>query len=132
MLSVLEAVEVVEALELSESKKRIPDHLKDTRPYSANALWGFYERTLREPKGDTCPYCHMFDGQTFTGDQLRSIFPDHEWVGDDIAPRVHMTLWGVDTCACLLIRIKAGEEPPNLDMWSQIGVNWAEQPNQEG
>ena len=109
-----------------EARNRIPDHLKHTSPYSVNALWTFYARTHHDPEGETCNYCHMFDGQTFTGDQLRVTFPDHYWEGDDIYPDVHKTLWGREgTCACLLIREddKWGDEP-NLSLWSDIGTDW--------
>ncbi len=126
MISAVEAVLVVQ-----EARKRIPDDLKDTHPYSALALWTYYLRTHHEPKGDSCIYCQMFDGQTFTGAQLRSVFPDHEWVGDDIYPNVHKTLWDVEgTCSCLLIR-EPKEELPYYDMWSQIGTDWKQGPKQE-
>jgi hypothetical protein len=124
-MQVLEPVLAVEAVE--KARKRIPEYMKPTHPYSSQALWTFYLRTLREPVGESCPYCEMFDGQTFTGSQLRSVFPDHKWVGDDIYPNVHMTLWGKDTCACLLIREPAEARELNLDMWSQMGVDWKKQ-----
>jgi hypothetical protein len=89
-------------------------------------------RTHHEPEGESCAYCSMFDGQTFNGTQLRSVFPDHEWVGVDIYPNVHKTLWGVDgTCACLLIREPEDFELPNYSMWSQIGTDWTEKPKKE-
>jgi hypothetical protein len=72
----------------------------------------------------------MFDGSTFTGSQLRTVFPDHEWVGDDIYANVHKTLWGKEgTCGCLLIREdeKWGPES-NLDLWSNIGTDWTKGP----
>lgn len=125
MLSLQEAIEAVEAVEYTEAaRKRIPDHLKATHPYSVNALWTFYLDAHHQPKTESCPYCIMFDGQTFTGDQLRTVFPDHTWEGDDIRANVHETLWGTDTCACLLIR--EPEDGPNisLDMWDGIGGDW--------
>lgn len=149
MLAAIEAVQATETyitreyylstlkthapLSLSEARKRIPDHLKDTNPYSVNALWTFYLDTHHQPEGKSCIYCEMFDGQTFTGDQLRSVFPDHKWVGDDIYANVHMTLWGKDgTCGCLLIREddKWGAEP-NLSLWTSVGTDWTEQPKTE-
>ena len=115
-----------------EARQRIPDYLKKTHPYSAKALWTYYLRTEHEPEGASCPYCKMFDGQTFTGDMLRSVFPDHKWVGDDIYANVHMTLWGKDgTCGCLLIREKDPDEQPNLGIWGQIGTDWTEKPKSE-
>lgn len=112
------------------AKQRIPADLRDTNPYSVNALWTFYLDTEHQPEGPSCIYCKMFDGQTFTGSQLRTVFPDHNWVGSDIYANVHMTLWGKDgTCGCLLIREdeKWGNEP-NLDLWSSIGTDWTKEP----
>ena len=127
-LTQFELINIVEAVRQFEAKKRVPDHLKHTNPYSANALWTFYLDTHHDPIGDSCVYCQMFDGQTFTGSQLRSVFPDHEWDGDDIYANVHKTLWGKEgTCACLLIREdeKWGAEP-NLSLWSQLGTDWTQ------
>jgi hypothetical protein len=117
-------------LTLEKALKRIPEHLKDSSPYSVNALWTFYLDTEHQPEGPSCLYCKMFDGQTFTGSQLRRVFPDHKWVGDDIYANVHMTLWGKDgTCGCLLVREddKWGS-PENLSLWSQLGTDWTEKP----
>jgi hypothetical protein len=130
MLKAIEAVQVI--LNLEEARKRVPDHLKDTHPYSANAVWTYYTRSHHDPEGDTCPYCKMFDGQTFTGAQLRSVFPDHKWEGDDIYANVHMTLWGKDgTCACLLIREPEDAEKENFSLWSRMGTDWREEPKVE-
>jgi hypothetical protein len=132
MINAVLAVQQVQGLE--EATKRIPDHLKDTHPYSTNALWTFYLDTEHQPEGPSCPYCLMFDGQTFTGAQLRSVFPDHRWVGDDIYANVHKTLWGDKadgTCGCLLIREPEGKELPVFSMWSQIGTDWTELPKEE-
>jgi len=125
-----EAVCIV--LAVQEARKRIPDYMQGTRPYSALTLWTYYLRAHHEPKGDSCIYCQMFDGQTFTGSQLRSVFPDHYWDGDDIYPNVHKTLWGIDsTCSCLLIREPEDQEFPQYGMWSQIGTDWKELPKEE-
>lgn len=129
----LAAVEAVEAV-LNEARKRIPDHMKDTAPYSINALWKFYARTHHDPPGESCTYCKMFDGQTFLGSDLRAMFPDHEWEGDDIYANVHMTLWGKSgTCACLLIREPAESvDLERMDLWQGvIGTDWTEQPKEE-
>lgn len=127
MLSLEEIVEW-QPTSLNEASKRIPDHLKNTHPYSSLALWTFYMRTFREPEGESCLYCKMFDGQTFTGSQLRSVFPDHRFVGDDIYPDVHKTLWGKEgTCACLFIR-EPDKPALNLSMWSGIGGDWRDRP----
>ena len=104
-------------------RRYIPDHLKDTHPFSATTLWTYYARTYRDPEGETCPYCNQFDGQTFPGTYLRSIFPDYFWVGDDIYPNVHKTLWNKDTCACLLIR-EPDEVSTNLDMAGNLTVDF--------
>lgn len=115
------------------AKQRIPADLRDTNPYSVNALWTFYLDTEHQPEGPSCIYCKMFDGQTFTGAQLRTVFPDHNWVGSDIYANVHMTLWGKDgTCGCLLIREdeKWGNEP-NLELWSSVGTDWTKGTEEE-
>jgi hypothetical protein len=129
----IEAAKLRPILSLSEARKRIPDYMRNTNPYSANALWTFYLDTEHQPEGPSCPYCKMFDGQTFTGDQLRSVFPDHRWEGDDIYANVHKTLWGdksEGTCGCLLIR-EPKENTDVFDMWSQVGTDWKEQPKKE-
>ena len=131
MMQALEAVQIIEEIESYEKAiKRIPEHLKDTHPYSAFALWTFYLDTHHTPEGKSCIYCEMFDGQTFTGADLRSVFPDHRWEGDDIYPDVHKTLWGKEgTCACLLIREPNDEAPPNFSLWSgTIGTDWTQTP----
>ena len=133
-MQALQAVQaVLEVQEYEKAIKRIPEHLKYTAPYSVNTLWTYYNRTYQDPVGESCNYCKMFDGQTFTGDQLRTVFPDHKWVGDDIYPNVHMTLWGKEsTCSCLLIREDEKWGPDtNLNLWSQVGTDWTEQPKDE-
>lgn len=111
-------------LAVDEARSRIPDDLKASHPYSQNALWTYYARTHHEPEGESCQYCQMFDGQTFRGDQLRTLFPDHRWEGTDIYPDVHKTLWGKEgTCACLLIR-EPDTMPLQLDMWADLGYDW--------
>jgi hypothetical protein len=132
-LDCIDVLKVVnECLMLEEASKHIPDHLKDTHPFSSNALWTFYLDTEHQPEGPSCIYCKMFDGQTFTGDMIRTTFPDYKWAGDDIYANVHMTLWGKDdTCGCLLVREdeKWGAEP-NLELWTSIGTDWTEEPKQ--
>ena len=133
MISLQMAVQAVRVTREIDALKRIPEHMKGTAPYSANALWTFYLDTHHDPIGESCIYCKMFDGNTFTGDQLRSVFPDHYWEGDDIYPDVHKTLWGKEgTCACLLIREdeKWGPET-NLSLWGWLGTNWTEEPKGE-
>jgi hypothetical protein len=128
-----EVVKIRHIPSLEEALKHIPDHLKHTHPFSSNALWTFYLDTEHQPEGPSCNYCQMFDGQTFTGDMIRTTFPDYKWAGDDIYANVHMTLWGKDgTCGCLLIREdeKWGAEP-NLSLWSQVGTDWTKGPSDE-
>ena len=130
-LDVVDVVKAVKEARIEEARQRIPDEFKKTHPYSALALWTYYARTDHDPPGETCPYCSMFDGSTFTGDTLRITFPDHYWKGSDIYPDVHKTLWGKEgTCACLLIR-EPDEVDPNLDIWSSIGTDWSELPKEE-
>jgi hypothetical protein len=124
----VEIVQIVEAVE--KARSRIPEDLRDTHPYSVNALWTYYSRTDHDAPGDSCPYCKMFDGQTFTGDMLRATFPDHYWKGNDIYANVHKTLWGKEgTCTCLLIREPDREKLGLLEMWGSLGTDWTEKPN---
>ena len=132
----MQALEVIEqVLSFEEAQKRIPTDIKATHPYSVNALWTFYLDTEHQPEGESCPYCLMFDGQTFTGSQLRNVFPDHEWMGADIYPNVHKTLWGAKRshqCGCLLIREDEKWGPTaNLDLWSQLRTDWTEEKPKE-
>lgn len=122
---------LIQVVKETDAYRRIPEHLRETHPYSSLAFWTFYLDTHHTPKGESCIYCQMFDGQTFTGSQLRSVFPDHKFEGDDIYPDVHKTLWGIEgTCACLLIR--EPERPKtNLNFWSGIGSGWTEEPSEE-
>ena len=126
----MQALEVIDAVK--KARQRIPEYMRGTSPYSVNALWTFYLEAHHDAEGENCLYCKMFDGQTFTGDQLRTVFPDHRWEGDDIYANVHMTLWGKDgTCTCLLIREDEKWLPAtNLDLWSGIGVDWTEEPEE--
>ena len=131
MQSLIEAVTAVESFLLDEAKTRIPEEYRKTRPYSANTLWTYYTRTDHDAPGDSCPYCKMFDGQTFTGAQIRSVFPDHYWKGPDIYVNVHKTLWNKEgTCTCLLIR-EPEDSPLTYDMWSQLGTDWTELPRKD-
>jgi hypothetical protein len=124
----MEVIQVInQVLSLEEATKRIPDRLKDSHPYSANAVWIFYLDTDHTPEGPSCMYCQMFDGQAFLGSDLRAMFPDHYWKGDDIYANVHKTLWGKDdTCACLLIREPSDSvDLENVDLWQgTIGTDW--------
>jgi hypothetical protein len=111
-----------------DARRLIPEHLKQSHPFSASALWTYYLRTKHEPEGKSCPYCEMFDGRTFIGSEIRMLFPDYSWLGDDIYVNIHKTLWGKEgTCACLLIREPMDEDEQNLQMWSETGAHtWYE------
>jgi hypothetical protein len=131
LLSAVEAVS--EIISLEEAKKRIPNHMKSVKPYSAQTLWTYYNRADSDPEGETCNYCNMFDGQTFLGSDLRRMFPHHEWRGDDIYPNVHKTLWNKDsTCSCLLIREPSDTvDLERVDLWSgSISTDWTETPRE--
>lgn len=131
MQTLIEVVQAVEQAELTEARGRIPEEYRNTHPYSSTALWTYYARTDHEAPGDSCPYCKMFDGQTFTGDMLRTTFPDHYWKGPDIYANVHKTLWNKEgTCTCLLIR-EPEKSPLVYDMWSRLGTDWKELPKKE-
>lgn len=149
-MQALEAIQAVEAVEthearqyylavvkastplsLEKARSRIPEEYRGTAPYSAFTLWTYYSRTDHDAPGDSCPYCNMFDGQTFTGDQLRTVFPDHYWKGPDIYANVHKTLWNKEgTCTCLLIR-EPKDSPLVYDMWSRLGTDWTEKPKND-
>ena len=119
MSHLLNLIELVQAV---EARNRIPDDLKNTHPYSIFALWTYY--ALGDPDSK-CNYCSQFDGQTFTGADLRVMFPDHEWDGSDIYPNVHMTLWGKDTCKCRLIREPNDEPPIHFSPWNGgVSTDW--------
>jgi hypothetical protein len=114
MLKAIEAVQAV--LTLEEARRLIPDHLKDTHPFSATAIYDY----LALGDYDTeCEWCKKYAGQQFAGNQIRAMFPDYSWDGDDIRPNVHMTLWGKDTCKCLLVRVdQATLHPEDVVLYS--------------
>jgi hypothetical protein len=125
-------MQAVKIVSLVKATKRIPDYLANTYPYSSLALWTYYNRAHHDPEGESCPVCMFFDGQTFTGSQLRTVFPDHYFVGDDIYPNVHKTLWGKDdTCSCLLIREPDVSASLNLSMYSGVGGDWRDKINKK-
>jgi hypothetical protein len=108
MEQALEVARVIEAVRLFEERRLIPAHLKDTHPFSQYALWDYVALGDLE---DECETCRNFAGQQFMGSQIRSTFPDYTWDGDDIRPNVHLTMWGKDTCKCLLIRVMEPGDP---------------------
>lgn len=110
MSSPVEVVGIV--LAVQEARKRIPDNLKHTHPFSHYAVWDYMN--LGDPQSE-CEHCLRYDGKQFTGDMLRTYFPDLMFDGEDILPRVHVTLWGKDTCKCRLIRV-------NLDVASPTSI----------
>lgn len=84
-------------------KSWIPEQYRGISYFSNYDLWEYFE--LGASTGE-CEFCKKYSGQTFTGAQLRQVFPDLVIQGeDDIYPNVHMTLWGKETCKCTLIRV---------------------------
>jgi hypothetical protein len=68
------------------------------------------------PIDTNCPKCMELDAQDFMGAHLRQMFPDLMIMDEDtIYPNVHMTLWGKDTCKCILRR--ASEPLDILDIY---------------
>jgi hypothetical protein len=100
-------VQAVKAVQTFDARRRIPESMRGEHPFSAYAFWTYY--SLGDPE-DECEYCLRYDGRTFAGNQLRTTFPDLKFEAPDIYPNVHMTLWGKETCKCILIR----ENPDKL------------------
>lgn len=86
-----------------EARKRIPDELNGKHFFGAYDIWHYIDTQLQDNECETCKRFHSFD---FTGNMLRSYFPDLTVESENIIyPNVHRTLWGTDTCKCLLIRV---------------------------
>ncbi len=95
MLQTISIVEAVEAIELYEALKRIPDGLKGRTFFSAEDVWLYHT----EDDARVCGNCQMFDGATFTGEDLRRILPDLTIVSEDmIMVNIH------PNCRCYLSR----------------------------
>jgi hypothetical protein len=95
-------LQIVNAVEQYEAKQRIPPEHKGTSFFSAFDLWQYIAIT----DDRTCKYCMDYDRNILFGTDLRLNFPDLEIINDDqILPRLHMTLWGADTCRCTILRV---------------------------
>ena len=96
-------VQAVNAVQQTAALSRIPETLKAFSFFGNYDLWEYYE--LGDPDSE-CEHCKQYSSKTFVGSELRAEFPDLIIEDQDtIYPNVHMTLWGVDTCKCLLIRV---------------------------
>jgi hypothetical protein len=99
MQTLIQAVRQIQ----SGDKRWIPEELQGKSFFSNYDYWEYFE--LGDPDSE-CEYCKEYASKTFTGAQLRREFPDLIIEDeDDIYPNVHMTLWGKETCKCLLIRV---------------------------
>lgn len=98
-MQALEAVQIVETV--LKATKRIPESMKGTPFYGALVFWDY----VGEDSPNQCDNCKDKNGLSFSGSQLRTLFPDHIIESEDrIWVNYHMTLWGVDTCKCYLER----------------------------
>ncbi len=96
-------IKTVEVADYAEALSRIPQQLKDTSFFGHYDAWMFI---AEGPWETNCPTCKDLAGQDFLGAYLRSMFPHLIILDEDtIYPNVHMTLWGVDTCKCVLRRL---------------------------
>lgn len=94
--------ELVEVIEAVEAVKRIPDTLKDHSFYGSSDVWHYI--AILDDR--LCDNCRQLSDGNYLGIDLRALFPDHLIIDDDqILPRVHLTLWGKDTCRCTMLRL---------------------------
>ena len=98
----------VQAVQLRQDTRRIPEEFRGNTYFSQYDLWHYFAVS------DTrlCEYCAVNDGMDMTGDILRGKFPDYEIASENtIYPHVHVTLgWKSqedDNCRCMLIRVAA-------------------------
>ena len=96
-------------------KRWIPEDLRGNSFFGNTDLWTYY---ALGPTTTECTFCTGYNQQSFTGAQLRQVFPDLEIEDEDtIYPNVHMTLWGTETCKCLLMREIEDRNPEDLVIW---------------
>lgn len=101
---------LTQAVQAIIDKSWIPEELQGNSFFGNYDLWEYF--ALGDLDNE-CEWCRRYATQTFTGTQLRQVFPDLEIQDEDnIYPNVHMTLWGKETCKCLLIRINQKETHP--------------------
>ena len=105
---------IVKAVDLAEASSRIPKALKGKSFFSMFDVWTYI---AEGPIEENCPKCMELDTQDFQGSYLRAMFPDLVILDEDtIYPNVHMTLWGKDTCKCILRR--TNEPYDALDLYT--------------
>jgi hypothetical protein len=109
MISIVE--QVVQSVVSANDKRWIPENLEDYTFFAHTDYWEFFSEN---PDLDTiCEYCNRYDTQAFMGAELRSQFPDLQIQDQDfIYPNVHMTLWGKETCKCILRRVNVEKVKP--------------------
>jgi hypothetical protein len=103
---------VAAAIGVHEARKRITFDTNKT-------FWGHYDvwtYIAEGPLDTNCDKCMELDSQDFMGAHLRQMFPDLVIMDEDtIYPNVHQTLWGKETCKCVLRR--ASEPLDALDLY---------------
>jgi hypothetical protein len=105
-----------------EARKRIPDEFKGLSYFGAYDIWHYIDTTSKDPVHGECETCHRFHAYTFTGNTLRSYFPDLTVEAENlINPNVHKTLWGTDTCKCYLIRVTGNPDYSNDKVLQYMG-----------
>jgi hypothetical protein len=108
MQSMVEAV-----LSVHEARKRRVDFTTRKTFFGHYDVWTYI---AEGPLDTNCPKCMELDAQDFMGAHLRQMFPDLMIMDEDtIYPNVHQTLWGKDTCKCVLRR--ASEPLDSLDIY---------------
>ncbi len=94
MLEIVEAVLAVQLVD--EAAKRIPGGLRGLTFYGENDEWLF----LSSGHPHMCSDCSAYDGDVYSGKELRSTFRYHKILDKNtIAALVH------PNCTCLLIRM---------------------------
>jgi hypothetical protein len=95
-LSLLGIVEAVAAVQMvGEAKRRIPVGLRGLTFYSEDDEWVF----LSSGHPNMCVDCADYEGDIYSGTELRSAFPYHTIIDENtIAASVH------PNCSCLLMR----------------------------
>ncbi len=100
-VNLLEIVEAVVAVQLlGEARSRIPDDLRGLTFYGEDDEWMF----LGSGHPNMCGDCAGYEGDIYSGVELRSAFPYHTILDENtIAASVH------PNCSCLLMRaVSAG------------------------
>jgi hypothetical protein len=113
MATLIQAVRQIQA----SDKRWIPEELQGNSFFGNTDLWEYF--ALGDLDNE-CQWCRGYAAQIFTGAQLRQVFPDLQIEGeDDIYPNVHMTLWGRETCKCVLVRVnQEAVHPEDVVVWT--------------